>query len=836
MKLQKLNLSKVLAGTLAAATAFTAMPVQSFAGEETYVYGYLNVPYDVFYETYMSLDNATNTSTLNAALNVDTNEDLNLDAVSTATTNKFKSTSLAAGTYNDGTNIKGVTLPVRLTEEDAAALAQRVSSDELTVNNDYYFVASEAELTSSAFVDYTENESLSSDDFAISAMDASENTNQYLGIDDLTYTSSYGDYQITITGLSTSKGLQVGEDEYVATTVYGAIINTSDNGHYAMTALENLWFGTKVANVEIAFSVPDGRQLTNHGGAKFVQMQGLDGATISSITLITSLGVLIVEDTQELNDYTPTPNLFAYMVGDELIINGYPISNADTTVTISGMLDAEEVTFGEPDGNGYVSATVALPVEPEMGTSYTVVLESEGHGPIYTSAALFADENLYGILGYWYGKIAKLVSVTDAGAANYTMYVEHRDEAAALLAETNPNSYEVKSLIAEIKSMVAGAIGTTGSISAASLTDKKLSVTVADFDKLYNPTYALTYKSGRSTVTLASGSLTSNVITIGATPTTGTSYTLTVSSDNYTDAVTTVVATTTPVVTVADKTATYTGSAISVADATISNVADDATGFTTTYTYYTNAACTTKTSKSNSGAASAGAAPVNAGTYYVKATVAANGNYNAATSDAATLVINKANLTVKLTAKSATYTGKAISVAAATISNVVDGATGFTKTYTYYTNAACTTKTSKSNSGAASAGAAPVNAGTYYVKATVAATTNYNAATSAAVKLVIKKKTPTVKVATTSKTISYSKVKSAAQSFKIGGSVTGNGTITYKKTSGSSKITINAKTGAVTVKKGTAKGTYTIKVKVSAAASTNYAAASKTVTIKVVVK
>lgn len=119
---------------------------------------------------------------------------------------------------------------------------------------------------------------------------------------------------------------------------------------------------------------------------------------------------------------------------------------------------------------------------------------------------------------------------------------------------------------------------------------------------------------------------------------------------------------------------------------------------------------------------------------------------------------------------------------------------------------------------------------------TVMSLTAYGPNGEAAVKLVIKKKTPTVKVATTSKTISYSKVKSAAQSFKIGGSVTGNGTITYKKTSGSSKITINAKTGAVTVKKGTAKGTYTIKVKVSAAASTNYAAASKTVTIKVVVK
>jgi len=45
-----------------------------------------------------------------------------------------------------------------------------------------------------------------------------------------------------------------------------------------------------------------------------------------------------------------------------------------------------------------------------------------------------------------------------------------------------------------------------------------------------------------------------------------------------------------------------------------------------------------------------------------------------------------------------------------------------------------------------------------------------------------------------------------------------------------------SKTGKVTVKKGLKKGTYKVKIKVSAAAVTNYNAASATKTIKVVVK
>ena len=63
------------------------------------------------------------------------------------------------------------------------------------------------------------------------------------------------------------------------------------------------------------------------------------------------------------------------------------------------------------------------------------------------------------------------------------------------------------------------------------------------------------------------------------------------------------------------------------------------------------------------------------------------------------------------------------------------------------------------------------------------------------------------------------------------------GTVTFRKQSGSSnKLSISAVTGNIVVKRGTKKGTYKIKVAVRAAGNDQYEAATKTVTVKVKVK
>ena len=88
--------------------------------------------------------------------------------------------------------------------------------------------------------------------------------------------------------------------------------------------------------------------------------------------------------------------------------------------------------------------------------------------------------------------------------------------------------------------------------------------------------------------------------------------------------------------------------------------------------------------------------------------------------------------------------------------------------------------------------------------------------------------------------VSFSKLKKKNQKLPVSRIIKfknrGNGTKTYKKTGGTSKISINKKNGKVTVKKGLKKGTYKITVQIKAAATKNYKAATKTVNIKIKVR
>jgi hypothetical protein len=93
---------------------------------------------------------------------------------------------------------------------------------------------------------------------------------------------------------------------------------------------------------------------------------------------------------------------------------------------------------------------------------------------------------------------------------------------------------------------------------------------------------------------------------------------------------------------------TYNGAAVSFSGA----LTDNASGVTgasgVLYTYYTDQSGTLTTT-ANSGAASVGAAPKNTGTYYVKATTAANTVAGAAESGYASMTISKANPVITIT-------------------------------------------------------------------------------------------------------------------------------------------------------------------------------------------
>ena len=102
-----------------------------------------------------------------------------------------------------------------------------------------------------------------------------------------------------------------------------------------------------------------------------------------------------------------------------------------------------------------------------------------------------------------------------------------------------------------------------------------------------------------------------------------------------------------------------------------------------------------------------------------------------------------------------------------------------------------------------------------------------------------KKNTLKVKKVKKTLTVKYSKLKKKTQSIKLAKylKVTkAKGTVTYAKSSGNKKITVDKKTGKIKIKKGLKKGTYKVKIKVTAAGNTEYNAAVKTVTVKIKVK
>ena len=130
-------------------------------------------------------------------------------------------------------------------------------------------------------------------------------------------------------------------------------------------------------------------------------------------------------------------------------------------------------------------------------------------------------------------------------------------------------------------------------------------------------------------------------------------------------------------------------------------------------------------------------------------------------------------------------------------------------------------------------------AGTAKITVNAAASDNYNAAKAKAVTITVNKAANPMTVKAKTATVKSSALSKKSQTLKVGKVLTvkkAQGTVTYKKTDGSKNITINSKTGAVTLKKGMAKGTYSVKVKVTAAGKGNYKSGNKTVTFKVTVK
>ena len=138
---------------------------------------------------------------------------------------------------------------------------------------------------------------------------------------------------------------------------------------------------------------------------------------------------------------------------------------------------------------------------------------------------------------------------------------------------------------------------------------------------------------------------------------------------------------------------------------------------------------------------------------------------------------------------------------------------------------------------------ASINSTTGTVTGKKVGTVTIHARITAAPHIVVSKKIKVVKgtnpmtVKGSTKTVSYAKLKKGA--LAVSGAIVftkaARGKVTYAKVSSgsSARLTINKNTGAIKVKKGTPRGTYKIKVKVSAAGNASYKSSTRFVTVAV---
>ena len=475
----------------------------------------MNVPYNQFYKAYNLTDKAV------------WEVESGVDAVSTATTNKFKGTTgLAKGTYNNGKYIMGVTIPIEVSAEDYAKLKTN-----LTENDDYYFTT--LDKAPEAYSKLTVKEDGT---YSFSKMSDATVTNKYLSVpaDELELNGGYGDYQITVDGLGTKTGLKVGENETKEYTLYGAILNTTSGKSYGMTSLENLWVGTKTPNVEIAWSIKEGQGLKRaHGqGDAFYQFADMNGAALNSVTLITDLGVINVPCNVTLDKYYDGDlSGLKYSLendSEELKISGIPEDLKDVTVSVSSSLaDKASVKDGK----------VTLTKAPTAGTQYTITISSSNYPDITRKISTPITDKQK-------DKLQKLIEKAEktTGYSENADLKEHVKEAQDMIANKEALSADAAELINELEEKIKATYPTAEATATLKGSELEVALNGVELKDLENPTYKLTYRAGRREDTLTSGDLKYLKVALDKEPTVGTNYTLTITSDNYQDIKTSVVA------------------------------------------------------------------------------------------------------------------------------------------------------------------------------------------------------------------------------------------------------------------------------------------------------
>ena len=260
-----------------------------------------------------------------------------------------------------------------------------------------------------------------------------------------------------------------------------------------------------------------------------MQFSDMNGATLKSITLITDLGTIEVPCGENGLELTK------YYAGDLSNLQ-YAIDNDSTELSISGIpSDLENVKISVSGGlatNAEIKdGKVTLSKAPEAGTTYTLTISSSNYPEITRtmSTPIVADQVTE--LQKWVDK-AKATN----GYENNADLKEHVAEAEEMIANKEAASADAAKLISELTEKVKATYSTVEVEATAKGNYIGIALKNVSLEDLENPTYTLSVRQGRGSVTVAEGKLDALDLTLEKELTAGTEYTLTIVSDNYQDA------------------------------------------------------------------------------------------------------------------------------------------------------------------------------------------------------------------------------------------------------------------------------------------------------------
>lgn len=249
--------------------------------KETYVL--MNIPYAAFYKAET------------------TNNEVEVDAFTSATLNKTRTTGLSGGSYHaneDGSKIDGITYAVKVDSSvDLTKYKEVKDTDkvEITVTNRGKTSTTTLEGKDTLFQNETyayyplteapanyKEVSLDENGNLVFSEVKGQEAKALTGVTaELLTQSSYGDYQLNLDGLP--------EDEITSSNVNAVVVRTTDGTAYGMRHLENIWRGN-----ELAWST--GYTDSVHGcptsSAHYTSMMG---KTIDSIEYYTTNGLYTID-------------------------------------------------------------------------------------------------------------------------------------------------------------------------------------------------------------------------------------------------------------------------------------------------------------------------------------------------------------------------------------------------------------------------------------------------------------------------------------------------------------------------------------------------------------